>query len=90
MHDDKTEYIYSITDKRDFSLYMYMSIYEQKINLSLSHKSCGMDLLELRLERVQAIRTTKEKMIIIQENNNEALNVFFTPNFALYWSELDI
>lgn len=74
-------FIYRKQDTHGFELSMYISIYENICNISLSHKELTKSIFDFELEKVSKIDGHSDKMVIHQMTGN--IIIYFKPNFSI-------
>ncbi|MFD1425588.1 hypothetical protein JOD24_000257 [Kroppenstedtia sanguinis] len=81
-------FFYIQKDKNGFKVIMYISIYENSCELSVSHENLEKPIFQLELHEVKSIKG-KEDRLIITRKGKENIVFFFKPNYSLEWDPED-
>ena len=78
--EDVGIYNYKRTDIYDFTLELYLSLYDQRCCLTIWYKNFGNPIFDLTFENINKIKSKKEQLIIEQANNPKKYSYLFQAN----------
>lgn len=85
--EDVGIYEYAKNDINEFTLKMYINIYERVCIFTLLYKNLKYPLYDIDLRNVETIKCKDDKLIIQQTNNKKNVIIYFKPNYTLKFED---